>query len=105
MYVVLTGAVPPFAQSMAHSGCRGMCADGLQDVVSTILRKGLDSSRALSHFPRAAQVRHLKPHNGPHHTCAVCVCADLTVVVRFKEASCIEHALYCNDQHFIVPAL
>jgi len=65
MYVVLTGAVPPFAQSMAHSGCRGMCADGLQDVVSTVLRKGLDSSRAMSPFPRAAQVRHLKPHNGP----------------------------------------
>ncbi len=56
MYVVLTGGVPPFAQSMAHSSCRGMCADALQHVVSSALRSGLDSSRPSSPFPRSAQV-------------------------------------------------
>ena len=56
MYVVLTGGVPPFAQSLAHSSCHGMCADALQHVVSSALRSGLDSSRPSSPFPRSAQV-------------------------------------------------
>ena len=56
MYVVLTGGVPPFAQSTAHSSCHGMCADALQQVVSSALQSGLDSSRPSSPFPRSAQV-------------------------------------------------
>ena len=56
MYVVLTGGVPPFAQSMAHASCRGMCADALQHVASGALRTGLESSRPASPFPRSALV-------------------------------------------------
>lgn len=57
MYVVLTGGVPPFAQSLAHGGCQGMCADGLQRTISAVLLRGLDGSHHLSPLPRAAQVQ------------------------------------------------
>jgi hypothetical protein len=56
MYVMLTGAVPPFAQSLAHSRCRGMCADALQATVSASLRRGMDASQPRSPIPRGAMV-------------------------------------------------
>ena len=68
MYVVLTGGVPPFAQSMARSSCRGMCTDALQQVVSGALHTGLDSSRPNSPYPRCAQVSSMAV---PHSPCCV----------------------------------
>ena len=65
MYVVLTGGVPPFAQSMAHSSCSGMCADVLQHVVSSALRSGMDSSRPSSPYPISAQVGFIAYWDGP----------------------------------------
>ena len=59
MYVVLTGGVPPFAQSLAQAGCRGMCGDALQRLVSAALARGLAASALSEPLPRAAQVRHL----------------------------------------------
>ena len=56
MYVVLTGGVPPFAQSLAQAGCRGMCADALQRLVSAALARGLAASALSEPLPRAAQV-------------------------------------------------
>ena len=58
MYVVLTGGVPPFAHSLAQAGCRGMCADALQRLVSAALARGLAASALSEPLPRAAQVRH-----------------------------------------------
>ena len=64
MYVVLTGAVPPFAHSLAHSRCRGMCADALQATVSAALRHGLDASQPRSPIPRGAMVSTQLSHRG-----------------------------------------
>ena len=59
MYVVLTGGVPPFAQSLAYPGCRGMCADALQRTVSAALARGLAATAPAELLPQAALVRHL----------------------------------------------
>ena len=64
MYVVLRGAVPPFAQSLAHSRCRGMCADALQAIVSAALRRGLAASQPPSPIPRGAMVSIRLSHRG-----------------------------------------
>ena len=87
MYVVLTGAVPPFAQSLAHSRCRGMCADALQATVSAALRCGLDASQPRSPIPRGAivsiQLSHRERAAASRHYC-VSQCSGHNLYLRIE---------------------
>ena len=56
LFVLLTGAAPPFERLLGQGGLVGLSVDALQQRVTACLCAVLDAHQASSPIPRSAQV-------------------------------------------------